>query len=418
MHKPGCSIPTLEDAYLSILLRVIPHDNAAYSGASIARADFLERVRRFSFLVMLLCSLYLGYAVGTGEMAMRLEGARGVCTSAWVGTTVALITGCFISLAGFYVIKNAVERDRVTGVGQILAATPLTKLEYATGKWLNNTAVLMVQVGLLAVAAIAMFLMVAEEPHLSWWKLLSPFLLLAAPVMALTAAFAVLFEMTPGLRGGFGNILWFFVWTGLLAGPFVTDAQSDPLGIMIVLASLRRAVGGGPDFPHGFSLGGELGPMKVNTSLRWQGIEWGLAAVGGRLGWIVAAFGLVIVAALLFDRFDRTELARIRVPKTKQRRGVAEAPAVTAPVPARVHLTPWTDRRVGFRLGSLVWAELRLSLAGYRWWWFAVAAGLVIGQLSAPLEISCGRCSGSVGSGRLCCGLPWEFGKRASALRR
>ena len=147
----------------------------------------------------------------------------------------------------------------MTGVGErFWAATPLTKLEYATGKWLSNTAVLMVQVGLLAVAAIAMFLMVAEEPHLMLVKTAfsACFLLLAAPVMALTAAFAVLFEMTPGLRGGFGNILWFFVWTGLLAGPFVTDAQSDPLGIMIVLASLRRAVGGGPDFPHGFSLGG------------------------------------------------------------------------------------------------------------------------------------------------------------------
>ena len=56
-------------------------------------------------------------------------------------------------------------------------------------------------------------------------------------------------------------------------------------------------------------------------------------------------------AALLFDRFDRTELARNCVSKTKQRRGVAEAPAVTAPVPARVHLTPWTDRRGWFPAG-------------------------------------------------------------------
>ena len=29
--------------------------------------------------------------------------------------------------------------------------------------------------------------------------------------------------------------------------------------------------------------------MKVNTSLRWQGIEWGLEAVAGRLGWIVSS---------------------------------------------------------------------------------------------------------------------------------
>jgi hypothetical protein len=34
--------------------------------AAIARADFLERVRRYSFLLTLLFSVFLGYSAATG----------------------------------------------------------------------------------------------------------------------------------------------------------------------------------------------------------------------------------------------------------------------------------------------------------------------------------------------------------------
>ena len=42
----------------------------------IARADFLERVRRYSFLVTLLFAVYLGYAAATGKIALRLGDYR------------------------------------------------------------------------------------------------------------------------------------------------------------------------------------------------------------------------------------------------------------------------------------------------------------------------------------------------------
>jgi hypothetical protein len=35
-------------------------------------------------------------------------------------------------------------------------------------------------------------------------------------------------------------------------------------------------------------------------------------------------------------------------------------------------------------------AELRLALKGYRWWWYAVAGGLLVAQFAAPLDISRG----------------------------
>ncbi|HET9804609.1 MAG TPA: hypothetical protein VFP96_15320, partial [Candidatus Acidoferrum sp.] len=161
--------------------------------AAIARADFLERVRRYSFLLTLIFALFLGYSAATGRIALQLGEYRGVYTSAWIGALVAMTTNCFVTLVGFYVVKNAVERDRTTGVGQILAATPLAKSSYTLGKFLSNFAVLSAAVVVLAVCAVLMQIFAGEDPHLDIVALLAPFFVVALPSMALTAAVAVLF---------------------------------------------------------------------------------------------------------------------------------------------------------------------------------------------------------------------------------
>jgi len=84
---------------------------------AIARADFLERTRRYSFFLTLLFAVILGYSAATGKIYIRLGDYRGVYTSAWIGVMVSMVTTCFVSLVGFYIVKNAIDRDRQTGVG-------------------------------------------------------------------------------------------------------------------------------------------------------------------------------------------------------------------------------------------------------------------------------------------------------------
>src|ERR1700689_3260667 len=185
----------------------------------LARADFLERVRRYSFLFTMGISLSLGYAAATGRLVMRVNDSRGVFNSAWIGGLMALVSTTFLSLAGFYVVKNTIERDRLTRVGEILASTPMSKTLYVMGKAISNFVVLAAMAGILAISGIIMQFWHAEDPHVDLWKLLAPFLLIALPAMAVVAAIAVLFETIPWLRGGFGNIVFFFVWTASLAAP-------------------------------------------------------------------------------------------------------------------------------------------------------------------------------------------------------
>jgi hypothetical protein len=371
----------------------------------IARADFLERVRRYSFLVTLLFAVYLGYAAATGKIALRLGDYRGIYTSAWIGANMAMVASCFLSLVGFYVVKNAIDRDRATRVGEILAATPLTRAVYLLGKWLSNSAVLRVQVGVLALASVVMQFVVAEDPHVDLWALLSPFLLLALPAMAVTGALAVLFESVPVLRGGVGNVVWFFAWSFLITLPVITGHEGlDLTGLFAVMASITRAARAAiPGYNGEFAFQIEVSRKTIVAGgLRWPGIRWDLAHVFLRLEWIGIAVAFVMFAALFFDRFDP---ARSRASARAGRRALQPTPpplspllseegSSAAPVEASrshevAHLTPLTSAQ-SWGLPGMFRAELRLALKGYSWWWYAAAGGLLVAQCVAPIEVSRG----------------------------
>ncbi|MDH5440532.1 MAG: hypothetical protein OEY31_07995, partial [Candidatus Bathyarchaeota archaeon] len=65
---------------------------------------------------------------------------RGVYNSAWIGALVAMLTGMFLTLLGFYVVNDSVKRDEQTRVGQIIATTPLRNSDYTLGNALCNFA--------------------------------------------------------------------------------------------------------------------------------------------------------------------------------------------------------------------------------------------------------------------------------------
>lgn len=357
---------------------------------AVARADFLERVRRYSFLVTLFFAVFLGYATARGKISLQLDEYRGVYTSAWIGTLVSLVTACFVSFTGFYIVKGSVERDRSTGVGQILAATPLSKTAYAFGKFLSNFAVLTSMLATLALSALAMQFLFAEDPRIDLWQLLAPFLLMAFPVMALTAAIALFFEMVPQLRGGVGNVVWFFAWTFGIGLPELSGLHwLDPLGIFTVMHSLsaeaQRFV---PGYHGGMAFQIDSGQIHVAQDLRWQGIVWTWDVVLLRLMWFVVAALLAFFAALVFDRFDSARLEasvgrKRKVPRSET--SLASTAPLAVPGPSAAHLTPLVIGAAHSGFVRLFAAELRLALKGYRWWWYAIAAGLLVAQLFVPL---------------------------------
>ncbi|MGB9239079.1 MAG: hypothetical protein WCC19_09715, partial [Terriglobales bacterium] len=356
----------------------------------MVRADFLERVRRYSFLLTLAFAAYLAWGSASGLIVLRLGEYRGVFNSAWVGSMMTLVGTLFISLVGFYIVKNAILRDEQTRVGRILASTPMSRVFYTLAKTLSNFAVLALMIAVLAATAPFIQFFRAEDTHYQLGTLLAPFLWVGIPAMAITAAVAVLFETLPVLRGGVGNVIYFFVWVaGFALGH--EKGIDDFAGFVVIARSMQAALTKVyPAYKESFSL--SIGDTTLATKrFLWTGVVWTPAIVLHRMLWILVALAIAVIASLFFHRFDPSRAWSLRRPRKFASGAGAngDAPA-TGPTPqpsedrlSARYLTPIQLGRES-RFWQLVISELRLMLKGQRWWWYAVALGLLIASAASP----------------------------------
>ena len=272
----------------------------------MARADFLERIRRYSFMMMLGLVVWLGYASASQQIILRVPPDYvGEINSHWIGALMAMTATLFLGWFGFYLVKGSVARDYETGVGQIMATTPLTRPMYVLGKWLSNFAVLGVMLLILLAAGVVMNLLIGARLNL--WAIAAPLLLLALPCMGLIAALAVLFETISWLRGGFGNVVYFFVFMlGLIPGiesdtyqPLLDFAGFRLLGDQIAQAAKSAY----PESQGGFAF--SITDGLVPRYFPFAGLAWTGEIVLYRLFFLLMALGLVLLAALFFDRFKQ-----------------------------------------------------------------------------------------------------------------
>jgi hypothetical protein len=349
----------------------------------MASADFLERARRYSFLVMLGLVLWLGSISASGVFHMRIApNYYGVLNSAWVGTTMTITVTFFLGWFGFYLVKGSVARDYETGVGQIMATTPLTRPLYTLGKWLSNFAVLGVMIFILLVVGILMNLL-AGTADFDLWALAAPLLFVALPCMALVAAVAVLFESIPWLRGGLGNIVYFFAFLGLMILTIENASAAQPLldfmGIRLIGDSIGAAARAAyPECSGGFSF--TASPIRDPQVFLWNGVDWTAGVLLSRFLILLGAAGIALLGAVFFDRFNPAHLMIARRKRISPAVPQPDAVPGTLPV-SLVHLAPLTAVRARFRFNVLLIAELKLFLKGQRWWWYTVAIGLVVAQL-------------------------------------
>lgn len=373
----------------------------------LARADFLQRTRSYGFLITLGMMLYVAYVFvppnHSSYATMTIGGHRGVYNSAYLGCLMALLISPWLSLAGFYLVKNALGRDIQTGVGQILATTTLTKPLYTLGKAISNFAVLAIMVAVMGIVAAMMQIVRQEDPNIQVFQLFAPLIFISLPVVAVVGSVAILFESIPWLRGGLGNVVYFFLWTGALStrvagGDPLRSPTNDLFGLGAIMPSLARACEAA--FP-GSTVGKTSFNLGINfksageywdlTTFRWEGLSWAPELILGRLFWVAIGLALALLAAVFFHRFDPAK------ERSKRSRKESKAPAqpilgedheIGAPVhAARLH--PLTKRR-RFSFLFMVWAELRLALHGITLWWYLVAAGVFAACLFTPLFVSRG----------------------------
>jgi len=352
----------------------------------LARADFLERARTFQYLATLAVTLWVGSLMvpplGAKYTAFAIGVYRGVYNSAWMGIMFAIVMTCFLTLFGFYLVKGAVQRDRDTRVGEIIASTSVGKFEYVLGKALSNFAILMSIAAALLVDAVTMQLVRGEDRHIDLIGILLPTVVFVVPVFALIAAIAVLFEVLPLLRGGLGNVVYFFLWTAELTNGALSakggalGSAFDSLGFGAISLSAQQALSRiDPRIKVDDVEVGTWEDKGLNThTFLYHGMTIGGNVILQRLFVLAIAFALVAIAALVFDRFAGTHRAR-----------AARKPGLFSNVSSNVGRTtqPIFDVVLGSSFGGLLLAELRLLLKGANFWWYAVSVGLWVFTLFA-----------------------------------
>jgi len=371
----------------------------------LARADFLQRTRSYGFLITLGLTLYVAYIFippnHSSYATLAISGHRGVYNSAYLGSLMALLISPFLSLAGFYLVKNCMDRDVQTRVGQILAATSVTKPLYTLGKALSNFAVLAVIVGVMAVVGCVMQFVRHEDVAIQVGQLLAPLVFVSLPVMAVVAALAILFETIPWLRGGLGNAAYFFLWVAALSTRLggsndpLHSSANDLFGVGVLIPGIAAACE--TAFPGStakatFNLGlnfKSAGQYWDLTTFHWDGVHWTSEVIVGRILWLGVALGLGLFAALFFRRFDpayeRSKHSRKMAPAQPE----AGEGAVTSNQTHSFSLRPLT-KQPRFSFIFMVLAELRLALHGISLWWYLVAVGLVVAGLFSPVPVSRG----------------------------
>lgn len=360
-----------------------------------ARADFLERARSFRFLAVLMATVATGMLMlptaDAGYVVLSLGNARGVYGSAWIGLVFGVVGAMVLPLFGFFIVKDALARDRATRVGLILAALPLGRFAYLSAKLLSNFSVFVAILSVSSVVAFGMQFWRAEDLALHPVDLLAHLWLVALPIVLLTSAVALLFECVPGLRGAFGNVVFFFAWSALMGtgmngmtpetGRIITRS-ADLYGISAPLGDFEDQLetnGLKPD--EGLSMGVNIG-AKPPKLVHWKGITSDGPWLAGRLLWTLACLPILLLAALFFDRFDPSRV----------RRRTEKAPAVGSEQPAALTpwhtLTPMPAFAAGWRPLTMLRAELALLLKRRSVWWYGVVAILWIVGAANETEIA------------------------------
>ncbi|MFD7450283.1 ABC transporter permease subunit [Kitasatospora sp. NPDC059827] len=366
---------------------------------ALALADFRERRRRPGYLVVLLGTLALGLlAAPVGDSrweVFQVTDLHGRYTSGYVGTVTALGGAVWLSLAGFGIARGSIGRDEQSGVGRLLAATPLSRAGYLAGKFVGNLLLFGSMLLALAGTALAVQLVKGDSGRVDAVRLLLPYILITLPLLAAVAGCAVLFDTVPGLRGGPGAAVWFAVWLVTVLGA-QAGGGPDLLGMRRITASIRESLAAGGRPVAGVEFGvGLTADNRVLGTFDWPGLGPGEAGGPAATGVLLvgAAVGIALVGALWFRRFDGdparrgSRPARPGVPRGP---GVAGGPgggAAGSPSAAAgfalEQARPAVPRQGRIDFDALL-GELRILVRGQRLWWAGAALLAVAAAAVAP----------------------------------
>lgn len=147
-----------------------------------AKADLMERTRRFSFLIICTFSLFLAFfSVPDTEaplvsICMEPNLFKQGSNSSWIPITIALCGGILFPMIGLSFVKNNINGDRTNGFLYSMQAMNMKKGNYILGKFFSNLLMLTVMWLLVIIGAAIMLPFQFPGQLLSFYDFISPFI--------------------------------------------------------------------------------------------------------------------------------------------------------------------------------------------------------------------------------------------------
>ncbi|MCK9689002.1 hypothetical protein [Scleromatobacter humisilvae] len=361
---------------------------------ALCLADLRQRTRSTRFRVAALAITAAGWwclpPADAGYLVVAIgDHHRGFYSSAWIGMVLAMLSLLW-GLVGFYLVRGTVQRDFDTRVWQLLGTTSMRRGAYLLAKWASHVAVMGGLLFATLVVGLVAQLVRAEDRHVDLWELVKPSLFIALPTLAFSAMLAIWFDVVPLLRRTVGNIVFFFVWIGLLttgpagivhdraaraAGAAASIEQpwtSDLPAMRMMQWSIEHQIARGlPEKTRleGFCVGCG-GVAAPPARFVWTTWEVRGAVLWGRMLWLAAAIAGVLLAVPLLD----WAAARAATPASGARRPPRQLRWL------RAVLRPLQ----GTATGVLIAAEAHVVLRQRPGWWWAAWLPLWGVQLFGP----------------------------------
>ena len=268
------------------------------------------RMRRPGTLVAVLALIVLTWLMvgdpARNQAMVVSDDARVAYTSTCLAMGSAALTGLFFGLAGFYLARGRMGEDLRSGVGAVLAATPVHSSVLLLGRWLGNVAYLCGLLCIFLATMLVLHLLRGDGP-IQLTIYLQTYALVLLPLVFFTASMVLLFDAWPPLMGKGGDVLYFFVWAAQLSVGATAAIGSNgwsPLqlldfsGIGAVVSAVQQVL---PS--KGLIIGGgEFDPAIA--ALRLPDGLWTAQAAWTRVGSAILAIVLMLPALPLFHRFS------------------------------------------------------------------------------------------------------------------
>lgn len=355
---------------------------------NFAYADFLERVRRYSFLIVIAMTVIVGMAFVPSDNSrfgvMGFYEYRGIYNSAWVGCGVALLTSIFLSLVGFYLVKNTITRDEEIGVRQIIAITPTTKFEYCFGKVISNTILLSIIMLIMIVVAGIMQIIRGEVLKLVLPDLILPFIIITFPTILIISSLAVFFDSISWLRASIGNVLYFFIWISLVSTILLRQPNFDVLGGNIIISEIVSDIKQiYPGYNGSFTI---FGSTEVNKVFYWNGIDWSISTIIKRCLWVVIAFLISVLSSVLLKPISKKYNKNRNISDYFINNEQIDVDRSVFNNKRNMTLEKLKPSDYKFNFMQLVMIEIKLMIRGYSWFWYVILSILLYLTISLRLE--------------------------------